>query len=243
MKFRFPIVIIDEDFRSENTSGLGIRALAEAIEREGFEVLGATSYGDLSQFAQQQSRASAAELAVAAARREIDAQAEQARLAAARRDALEALVADLRQKSEASEAKAGDMQTRLTEAEAARLTDAEAARALRERLESADAELTAMTLALEESRKRAEETLTLLAAAEAARDQATAQATRSLTEAERQAAQISLRADVGMVFQSFNLFAHKTVLQNVSVAPIKVKGVPRAQAEKEAMALLERVGP
>ena len=59
MKFRFPIVIIDEDFRSENTSGLGIRALAQAIESEGFEVVGVTSYGDLSQFAQQQSRASA----------------------------------------------------------------------------------------------------------------------------------------------------------------------------------------
>jgi arginine decarboxylase len=59
MKFRFPIVIIDEDFRSENTSGLGIRALAEAIQAEGMEVVGVTSYGDLSQFAQQQSRASA----------------------------------------------------------------------------------------------------------------------------------------------------------------------------------------
>ena len=59
MKFRFPIVIIDEDYRSDNTSGLGIRALAEAIENEGFEVVGVTSYGDLSQFAQQQSRASA----------------------------------------------------------------------------------------------------------------------------------------------------------------------------------------
>ena len=59
MKFRFPIVIIDEDFRSENTSGLGIRALADAIQSEGSEVLGVTSYGDLSQFAQQQSRASA----------------------------------------------------------------------------------------------------------------------------------------------------------------------------------------
>jgi ornithine decarboxylase/arginine decarboxylase len=57
--FRFPIVIIDEDYRSENTSGLGIRALAQAIEKEGFEVIGNTSYGDLSQFAQQQSRASA----------------------------------------------------------------------------------------------------------------------------------------------------------------------------------------
>ena len=59
MKFRFPIIIIDEDFRSENASGLGIRALAEAIEKEGMEVLGVTSYGDLSSFAQQQSRASA----------------------------------------------------------------------------------------------------------------------------------------------------------------------------------------
>ena len=55
MKFHFPIVIIDEDFRSENSSGLGIRAMAKAMEDEGFEVLGVTSYGDLSQFAQQQS--------------------------------------------------------------------------------------------------------------------------------------------------------------------------------------------
>ncbi len=59
LRFRFPIVIIDEDYRSENTSGLGIRALADAIQKEGMEVLGVTSYGDLAQFAQQQSRASA----------------------------------------------------------------------------------------------------------------------------------------------------------------------------------------
>jgi arginine decarboxylase len=59
MRFRFPIVIIDEDFRSENASGLGIRALAKAIEDEGLEVLGVTSFGDVSSFAQQQSRASA----------------------------------------------------------------------------------------------------------------------------------------------------------------------------------------
>jgi arginine decarboxylase len=64
MKFRFPIVIIDEDFRSENASGLGIRALAAAMEAEGMEVLGVTSYGDLSQFAQQQSRASAFVLSI-----------------------------------------------------------------------------------------------------------------------------------------------------------------------------------
>ncbi len=64
MKFRFPIIIIDEDFRSENTSGLGIRALAAAMEKEGMEVLGLTSYGDLSSFAQQQSRASAFVLSI-----------------------------------------------------------------------------------------------------------------------------------------------------------------------------------
>jgi glutamate transport system ATP-binding protein len=51
-----------------------------------------------------------------------------------------------------------------------------------------------------------------------------------------------LRADVGMVFQSFNLFAHKTVLENVTLGPTRVKGVPRRQADEEAMALLERVG-
>ena len=51
-----------------------------------------------------------------------------------------------------------------------------------------------------------------------------------------------LRADVGMVFQSFNLFAHKTILENVTLGPIKVKGASKAEAEKDAMALLERVG-
>ncbi len=59
MRFHFPVIIIDEDFRSENASGLGIRALASAIEKEGIEVLAVTSYGDMTSFAQQQSRASA----------------------------------------------------------------------------------------------------------------------------------------------------------------------------------------
>ncbi len=64
MKFNFPIIIIDEDFRSENASGLGVRALAAAIEKEDMEVLGITSYGDLTSFAQQQSRASAFVLSI-----------------------------------------------------------------------------------------------------------------------------------------------------------------------------------
>ncbi len=59
MKFNFPVVIIDEDFRTDNSSGLGIRVLAKAIEDEGCEVIGVTSYGDVASFAQQQSRASA----------------------------------------------------------------------------------------------------------------------------------------------------------------------------------------
>jgi arginine decarboxylase len=64
MKFNFPIIIIDEDYRSENASGHGIRALANAIEKEGIEVVGMTSYGDLTSFAQQQSRASAFVLSI-----------------------------------------------------------------------------------------------------------------------------------------------------------------------------------
>jgi len=59
---------------------------------------------------------------------------------------------------------------------------------------------------------------------------------------EEGAALAKLRADVGMVFQSFNLFAHKTVLENVTLAPIKVKRMSRKAAEAEAMKLLERVG-
>ncbi len=52
----------------------------------------------------------------------------------------------------------------------------------------------------------------------------------------------ALRADVGMVFQSFNLFAHKTVLENVTLAPMRVRGTSKAEAEKRAMELLDRVG-
>ena len=52
----------------------------------------------------------------------------------------------------------------------------------------------------------------------------------------------ALRSDVGMVFQSFNLFAHKTVLENVTIAPIKVRKMKKADAERRAMELLERVG-
>jgi glutamate transport system ATP-binding protein len=51
-----------------------------------------------------------------------------------------------------------------------------------------------------------------------------------------------LRADVGMVFQSFNLFAHKTILENVMLGPVKVRRQKKAEAEKRAHELLDRVG-
>ncbi len=52
----------------------------------------------------------------------------------------------------------------------------------------------------------------------------------------------NLRAEVGMVFQSFNLFAHKTILENVTLGPIKVRKQDKATAEKKARELLDRVG-
>ncbi|WP_170577313.1 peptidoglycan -binding protein [Ruegeria arenilitoris] len=108
-------------------------------------------------------------LALAQSRAEIDEQTEAARLAAAQREALEALVADLEQSDAAQSTRISELEEQLSTEEAAKLAEAAAAENLRNRLLNADAELTAMTLALEAQRKEAEETLTLLAAAQAAK--------------------------------------------------------------------------
>ncbi len=63
---------------------------------------------------------------------------------------------------------------------------------------------------------------------------------RPLPEDDREVA--ALRAEVGMVFQSFNLFARKTVLENVTLGPLRVRKQPREEAERAARALLDRVG-
>ncbi|MEJ6479044.1 MAG: peptidoglycan -binding protein [Octadecabacter sp.] len=134
-------------------------------------------------------------LALATARDEIDAGAQAARLAAARREALEALTADLRAEA------ASDM-TRISELEAGQLVDAAAAQALRDRLANADAELTVMTLALEEQRRAAEETLTLLAAAQSAGDNLDLRlAAALLAQSEAQAALVAeteIKADLNV---------------------------------------------
>lgn len=141
-------------------------------------------------------------LALASTRLEIDAQSEAARLSAARREALEALVADLRARNAdvtdqvgALSAQVDTLQTALSDEEAQKLAEAEAAAALRARLENADAELTAMTLSLEEQRAGAEETLTLLAAARKAEDGLNARLAAALLEGRDQAASFRTRLD------------------------------------------------
>ena len=129
--------------------------------------------------------------ALASARSEMDAAAEQARLAAARREALEALIADLRTRAAENEeaaARLAEVETQLSEEEKARLAEAAAAEALRKRLEEGEAELDAMTLALEKARKDAEDTLTLLAAAEAAKRRLEDQLGEGASQLDREAA-------------------------------------------------------
>ena len=117
----------------------------------------------------------AAQIALSQARDEIDESAQAARLDAARRDALQALVADLQAERAELQIQTAQQAEALSAAEQTKLVDAAAAQALRERLENADAELTAMSLTLEEKRREAEDTLTLLAAANAAREDLDAQ--------------------------------------------------------------------
>ena len=116
------------------------------------------------------------ELALATARNEIDAATQAARMAAAQREVFESMIATLEQDLSDAEQKVtekvdeiGLLQERLSEEEEARIVSIAVAEELRERLKNADAELTAMTLMLEAQRQKAEETLTLLAAADNAR--------------------------------------------------------------------------
>ncbi len=164
----------DAALRAAETEITGFEARVAALlasQAEDREQIGRLEDREAALLTEQQALNSA----LAAARDEIDAQAETARLAAAKREALDALVADLRTQNAETEAEVAALNTQVAEAEAAlsdeetaRLAEAAAAQALREKLENADAELTAMTLALEAQRKKAEDTLTLLAAARAA---------------------------------------------------------------------------
>ena len=130
-------------------------------------------------------------LALAANRTEIDAQSEAARLAASKREALEALIADLEAQGLKTEERVIALEQQLvmtaealSAEEAAKMVEAAAAQVLRNRLENADAELTAMTLSLEAKRREAEETLTLLAAARLAQGDLNSQLVALLSQVE-----------------------------------------------------------
>ena len=118
------------------------------------------------------------ELALASARNEIDAAVQAARMAAAQREVFESMIVALEQDLSDAEKRVdekidevGVLRERLSEEEEARFVSVNVAQELRKRLKNADAELTAMTLMLEAQRQEAEDTLTLLAAADNARDQ------------------------------------------------------------------------
>ncbi|MDB4080312.1 peptidoglycan -binding protein [Amylibacter sp.] len=131
------------------------------------------------------------ELALASARNEINQQVESARLAAAKREALELLIVKLQNESKLQLVEESSISETLTETEKRRLAEAAAAELLREKLKNANTELTAMSLALEAERKEAEITLTKIAAANALEKSLKIDLSKSFTEVERQAALIS----------------------------------------------------
>jgi chemotaxis protein MotB len=183
--------------------------------------------------------------ALADAEAAVDAEAEAARLAAARSAALEALVSSLRTDAETLR---GDLAARgeaLDEAEAARLAEAAAAEALRQRLIDSEAELTALTLSLEAERRRAEETLTLLAAAEAAREGLEGAEEEALSAAERRAAELAQARALLAEQEAISTEAQRQVaLLNQQTAELRrqldgLQGLLDAAADRDAEARIQ----
>lgn len=170
-------------------------------------------------------------LALATSRTEIDAQSEVARLAASKREALEALIADLQTEGAQTknrvivlEQQLATTAEALSEEEAAKLVEAAAAEALRDRLENADAELTAMTLSLEAKRREAEETLTLLAAARSAQGDLNSQLAALLSQVEDGTSQSqSLQAELLAAQDDADNLRTQLNLTDQSVAELQVQ--------------------
>jgi len=202
-------------------------------------------------------------LALATSRTEIDAQSEVARLAASKREALEALIADLQKQGAQTEGRVVVLEQQLartaealSEEEAAKLVEAAAAEALRNRLENAGAELTAMTLSLEAKRREAEETLTLLAAARAAEGDLNAQlvallfqveagSSQSQTlQAELRAAQSdadNLRTQLGLTDQSAAALKVQLAAAGQKIADLQAQLASRDETSEEVQARLTAV--
>lgn len=197
-------------------------------DRDGALARASAAEGDAARLLEEQE---ALNLALAAARSEIDAEKEAARLAAAQREALEALIAEARAREDGLAADLQTARAALSAEEEARLALAAAAEALRLRLQNADAELTAMTLALEEQRKRAEETLLLLAAAQKAEKDLDAKLLAALAEqgsssAERE----TLRKDLAAALAA-KLAAEQNAAQKASDAEARAVLLAAAKTE------------
>ncbi len=224
-------LLAERDAARAEVAGLTTRLVTSEAAREEATAQAAGLAATVAELEAAQARLitekEALDIALAKARDELDAGAEAARLAAARREALEALIADLRAKAEVNadaEAELAAAKAELTQAEADRLADAAAIAALREKLAGADDELMAMTLALEEQRKKAEETLVLLAAAQTEAARAAELASRELTEKERRdaalaAAEAALTAEQAKVVEA----AKKVALLNEQIAALRAQ--------------------
>jgi chemotaxis protein MotB len=173
--------------------------------------------------------------ALAGARSEIDAAAEAARLAAARREALVALLAEAAAKGAADQAAIAAVQAQISEAEAARLVDAAALAALRDRLKASGDELAALTLNLEAERKKAAETLTLLAASKT-------DAAKAVSAGDAQAALLAVAEQALSAEQTKGIeAARKVALLNEQIAALRaqlgdLQGLLDASAAKDKAA-------
>lgn len=179
-------------------------------------------------------------LALAKARDEVNADAETARLAAARRDALQALIEDLKRQAADKDTtlanvqgQATTLQSQLSDAEKQRIADAAAADALREKLKNSDSELTAMTLALEAQRQKAEDTLTLLAAADAAAKQAQNADQSGKTAALAEAQKILSQKDQQLADQARNVTLLNQQLNALRAQLADLQGMLDASSAKD----------
>ncbi len=204
-------------------------------DRDGARAMVEDLQGETSRLLSEQE---ALNLALATARSEVDAQLENARLAAAKREAMEALIAGLNTEKEQANIRIGSLEQALSEEERGKLAEAAAAQALRDRLQSADAELTAMTLALETQRKKAEDTLTLLAAADQVRSDLTARLAAALSDGEASAAELDrLRTSMSQGAQS-EAELQKSLAEALAAKALAATEIAETLSESERRAAL-----
>lgn len=225
----------DLDAAQNRITAFEAQVAALISDRDGARAMVADLQGETSRLLSEQE---ALGLALATARSEVDAQLENARLAAAKREAMEALIAGLNTEKEQANTRIGILEQALSEEERGKLAEAAAAQALRDRLQSADAELTAMTLALETQRKKAEDTLTLLAAADRVRSDLTARLAAALSDGEASAAELDrLRRSMSQGAQS-EAELQKSLAEALAAKALAATEIAQTLSESERRAAL-----